>query len=131
MKRCKKCNAVLAENGQFCAFCGTKTVSENIVYRIDGGRGCTLTVYEDRAVLSATGSSAPDSNTVFYSDCAEISFKRSGIVIGYLHFVTKEKAIRRGEQRLLDEDCFLFCPAFVKNEYMEEVRDYILSRMGK
>lgn len=109
----------------------------NLIYDLKGCRGRHIKVYDDKVVLSVkagvgsflTGNVIDGQKTIYYSDCIGIQFKKSGIIIGYLQIETATGIMNQITSNLDNENTFTW-DAHKLNKKMEEVRDYIESRVN-
>lgn len=110
---------------------------ENLIYDLDGVRGRHAKIYEDKVVLSVkaslgsfiTGNITDGEKTIYYSDCIGVQFKKSGLAIGYLQFETAGGIMNNKANNFFNENTFTWDTTKQSNEHMEEVANYVRSRV--
>lgn len=118
----------------------SKLVSKDthgVVYSIDGVRGRHIDVYEDRCVITVkvgvgsflTGNVSDGEKTIYYADCIGVQFKRAGLQIGYLQLETASGLMNNRQNNFFNENSFTFDTTKVSNEKMDEVAEYVKSRI--
>lgn len=114
-------------------------INEGLIYDLQGVRGRHMRVYEDRAVLSVkaglgsfvTGNFSDGEKTIYYTDCIGVQFKESGFQIGYLQLETASRLMNNSQDNFFNENSFTFDTTVQSNEKMNEVADYIRSRVSE
>ena len=110
---------------------------EGLIYEIKGVRGRSIAVYEDRCVITTkvtagsllTGNATDGEKTIYYSDCIGVQFRKSGLVIGYLQLETASSTMNNKSDNHFNENSFTFDTSTVSNEKMEDVADYVKSKV--
>ena len=113
--------------------------NQDIVYKIDGVRGKHIDVYKDKIVIvtrvtlgSIVAHNATDGEkTIYYSDCIGIQYKPSGFLIGYLQLETASNAGNNKKDNFWEENSFTFDSSVISDERMNEVVNYIKSRVDQ
>lgn len=111
--------------------------NQELVYKIDGVRGRHIDIYTDKAVIttkltfgSLLAQNVTDGEkTIYFSDCIGVQFKQSKLAIGYLQLETASSNGNHKNSNFFDENSFTFDPSVISNERMEEVADYVKSRI--
>lgn len=109
-----------------------------LIYDLQGVRGRSMKVYDDRAIISVkagaasflTGNASDGEKTIFYADCVGVQFKESGIQIGYLQLETASGIMNMKQSNFFNENSFTFDTSVQSNEKMREVADYVRGRVN-
>lgn len=112
--------------------------SIGLIYDLQGVRGRSMKVYDDRVVISVkagaasflTGNASDGEKTIFYTDCVGVQFKESGIQIGYLQLETASGIMNMKQSNFFNENSFTFDTSVQSNEKMREVADYVRGRVN-
>lgn len=157
---CSGCGKELPNNSTFCSGCGKKlfgTRTENLsphisvnkglktpvqvgcVYSIDGIRGRHIDIYENKCMIKTkvtigsliTSNATDGEKTIYYRDCIGIQFKPSKLAIGYLQFETASGMMNNKGSNFFGENTFTFDQTVISNQKMEEVANYVRSRIDK
>lgn len=110
---------------------------DGAVYFVNGVRGKTLTVYDNRCVINVkvgigsfiTGNVTDGEKTIYYCDCIGVQFKKAGVTIGNLQLETASSQMNNKHSNFFGENTFNFDVTTVSNEKMEEVADYIKEKI--
>lgn len=113
--------------------------SIGLVYDLQGVRGRYMKVYEDKAVLGVkanlgsliTGNYSDGEKMIYYADCIGVQFKESGLQIGYLQLETASGIMNKGQNNFFNENTFTYDTSVQTNEKMNEVADYIRSKVAQ
>lgn len=111
--------------------------SIGLVYDLQGVRGRYMKVYENRAVIGVkatigsfvTGNVSDGEKTIYYRDCVGVQFKESGLQIGYLQLETASGIMNMAQNNFFNENSFTFDTSVQSNEKMNEVADYVRSKV--
>lgn len=111
--------------------------SFGLIYDLQGVRGRYLKVYDNRAIIGTkatlgsfvTGNVSDGEKTIYYRDCIGIQFKQSGFQIGYLQLETASGIMNMKQNNFFNENSFTFDTSVQSNEKMQEVADYVRSRV--
>ena len=111
--------------------------SLGLVYDLQGVRGRYMKVYDNRAIIGTkatlgafvTGNVSDGEKTIYYRDCIGVQFKQSGLQIGYLQLETASGIMNMRQNNFFNENSFTFDPSVQSNEKMQEVADYVRSRV--
>lgn len=109
----------------------------NPVYDLEGVRGKSMKVYEDKVVINVkvglgsllTGNLTDGEKTIYYSDCIGVQFKKSGLAIGYIQLETATGMMNNRQNNFFNENSFTWDSAKLSNEKMEEVANYIKKKV--
>lgn len=151
---CSACGKQLPDGSTFCSGCGKKLPLKNsspqfaankgiesptngAVYSIDGVRGKHIDVYENKCVIktkvtfgSLLAHNATDGEkTIYYKDCVGVQYKKSGATIGYLQLETASGMMNNGGSNFMGENSFTFDTTKISNEKMEEVANYVRTKV--
>ena len=104
-----------------------------LMYHVEGVRGRSLKVYEDRCIINVkaslgsfiTGNVTDGEKTIYYSDCVGVQFKEAGTLIGYLQFETASNTMNQNSDNFFNENTFTFDLSKISNEKMKDIRDYV------
>ena len=104
-------------------------------YRLDGGVGDCLYVYEDRVVIqhkslaSIIANGLKGDKTIYYVDMSSFQYKKPGLSQGYIQFsIAGGRESRRGvSDAFYDENSVRIIP--MKRKQANEVADYISERI--
>jgi len=110
-----------------------------LVCKLEGVRGRKIAVYDNKCVINTdatlgsllTNNALDGEKTIFYIDVVGVQFKVSGLAIGYLQLETPSMQMNNQASNMFSENTFTFeeNKNGITNELMEQVRDYILSRI--
>ena len=111
--------------------------SIGVVYDLQGVRGRYMKVYDNRAIIGTkvtvgsfvTGNVTDGEKTIYYRDCIGVQIKQSGFLIGYLQLETAGSLMNNRHDNFFNENSFTYDPSKVSKEKMQEVADYIKSRI--
>lgn len=109
----------------------------NAIYKVNGARGRTLWVFEDKCVIKVdatigaalTGNITDGIKTIFYHDCIGIQYKEPGTIIGYLQLETASGLMNNNTSNLFNENTFTFERTDVI-QLMREIYEYVCSRVS-
>lgn len=96
-----------------------------------------MKVYDNRAIIGTkatlgsfvTGNVSDGEKTIYYRDCIGVQFKQSGLQIGYLQLETASGIMNMRQNNFFNENSFTFDTTVQSNEKMQEVADYVRSRV--
>lgn len=108
-----------------------------LIYELEGARGRTMKVFDDKVVLAVkasfgsfiTGNVSDGEKTIYYADCIGVQFKKSGFQLGYLQFETAGGIMNNKASNFFNENTFTWDASKLKNEKMEEVANYVKERV--
>lgn len=111
--------------------------SIGLAYDLQGVRGRYMKVYDNRAIIGTkatlgsfiTGNVSDGEKTIYYRDCIGVQFKQSGLQIGYLQLETASGIMNMRQNNFFNENSFTFDTTVQSNEKMQEVADYVRSRV--
>lgn len=115
----------------------TEKESIGLAYDLQGVRGRYMKVYDNRAIIGTkatlgsfvTGNVSDGEKTIYYRDCIGVQFKQSGLQIGYLQLETASGIMNMRQNNFFNENSFTFDTTVQSNEKMQEVADYVRSRV--
>ena len=107
------------------------------VFHIDGCRGRSLRVYENKCVFTTdatigsilAGNATDGQKTIYYSDVIGIQYKPADITIGYLQLETASSSGNNMVSNFFNENSFTYETRNITNEEMEKVVAYIRERV--
>lgn len=113
--------------------------SIGLVYDLQGVRGRSMKVYEDRCVIKVqanigsflTGNGSDGEKTIYYVDCIGVQFKEAGIQLGYLQLETGSMMMNNKSSNFFNENSFTFDSSVQTNEFMNEVADFVKKKVSE
>lgn len=108
-------------------------------YSVKGVRGRSLTVFEDKAIITVrttlgsivTGNVTDGQKTIYYSDVIGVQYKPPGITIGYLQLETASTQMNNRRDNFFNENSFTFDKSSVDLNLMNEVAEYVKKRVDE
>lgn len=105
------------------------------IYDIEGVRGRSLKVYEDKCIISTrvnmgsllTGNVTDGDKTIYYADVLGVQYKASSMTIGYLQLETASSQMNNRRDNFFNENSFTFDDKL--NDKMDEVAKYVQQKV--
>ncbi len=88
----------------------------NAKYAIQGARGRSILVYEDKCIISVepgfgsliTGNALDGAKTIYYCDVISVQFKADGFTLGYMQLETASSSMNNRSSNFFNENTFTF-----------------------
>jgi len=116
-----------------------ESLYSDAVYSINGVRGRSLAVFEDKVIITVTttigsiltGNVTDGQKTIYYSDVIGVQYKPPGFTIGYLQLETASTQMNNRKDNFFNENSFTFDKTSVDLDLMNEVAEYVKKRVDE